>query len=72
MHTAAATNLAELVLKFLKHPDIDVNLSSKKGSTPAMEAARNGNLESLKVKLFSIHLYKILVSRFFWKMTVLT
>ena len=52
LHTAAASNLPELVLKFLKHPDIDVNLSSKKGSTPVMEAARNGNLESLKVRLF--------------------
>ena len=54
LHTTTVTNLLELALKFFRHPYIDVNLSSKSGSTPVMKAAKNGNLKPLKVRLFTI------------------
>ena len=72
LHSATSTDLPQLVMRLLGHPDIDVNLTSKKGSTPVMEATKNGKLDSLKVRSFIIHFYEIHVDRFSWKMTVLT
>ena len=43
----------------LSRRDIDVNVLSKKGLTPVMEATKKGKIESLKVTM--IYLFKMLI-----------
>ena len=51
LHFATANDQPNIVKKLLSHPDIDVNVRSKKGLTPVMEATKNSKLKSLEVML---------------------
>jgi len=48
LHIALIKDWYSLVDKLLNRPDIDVNLPCKEGLTPAMEATKNGKLDSLE------------------------
>ncbi len=49
LHTAARFNIHEAAVDILRRPDVDTNLQSILGSSPAMVAAKYASKETLSV-----------------------